>query len=239
MIISHQHKFIFLRIPKTASTSIQIALAAVCGPEDVLSGEKIKDGHTEVGKHYTPQQNLPHHWRNYTLKDWHQLIFKRKPINYVHARANQAIKIAGKDNWKRYFKFCFVRNPFDRIISQYYWATKNWEQKYKTPTPAFNDWIYTIPKSKISTWSRYTIHNHIAVNFIGRYESLGADLGHITNQLNLPELPIQKTKTTIRKDHRHYSEVISPSCRRYIEKVCRKEMKAFDYSWNDETLGET
>ena len=36
MIISHEHKFIFLKTKKTAGTSIELALSQLCGPDDVI-----------------------------------------------------------------------------------------------------------------------------------------------------------------------------------------------------------
>ena len=38
MIISHRHRFIFVRTEKTAGSSVEQALAEVCGPEDVITG---------------------------------------------------------------------------------------------------------------------------------------------------------------------------------------------------------
>lgn len=37
MIISHEHKFIFLKTAKTAGTSIEIALSKFCGSDDVIT----------------------------------------------------------------------------------------------------------------------------------------------------------------------------------------------------------
>ena len=37
MILSHTHKFIYIKTYKTASTSIEAALSAVCGPDDVIT----------------------------------------------------------------------------------------------------------------------------------------------------------------------------------------------------------
>ena len=37
MIISHEHKFIFLKTKKTAGTAIEAALSEVCGASDVIT----------------------------------------------------------------------------------------------------------------------------------------------------------------------------------------------------------
>ena len=37
MIVSHKHKFIFLKTKKTAGTSIELALSRLCGPADVIT----------------------------------------------------------------------------------------------------------------------------------------------------------------------------------------------------------
>jgi hypothetical protein len=37
MIVSHEHKFIFLKSKKTAGTSIELALSQLCGPSDILT----------------------------------------------------------------------------------------------------------------------------------------------------------------------------------------------------------
>ncbi|MEM7193183.1 MAG: hypothetical protein AAF405_10065, partial [Pseudomonadota bacterium] len=37
MIISHKHKFIFLKTKKTAGTSVELALSQICGESDVIT----------------------------------------------------------------------------------------------------------------------------------------------------------------------------------------------------------
>ena len=43
MLISHKHKFIFLKTPKTAGTTTEILLSAICGHEDVITPVTKKD----------------------------------------------------------------------------------------------------------------------------------------------------------------------------------------------------
>jgi len=37
MIISHKHKFIFIKTRKTAGSSFELMLSTICGPDDVLT----------------------------------------------------------------------------------------------------------------------------------------------------------------------------------------------------------
>ena len=37
MIVSHKHKFIFIKTKKTAGTAIEAALSELCGPQDVIT----------------------------------------------------------------------------------------------------------------------------------------------------------------------------------------------------------
>ena len=37
MIVSHQHKFIFMKTMKTASSSMEIALSEILAPDDILT----------------------------------------------------------------------------------------------------------------------------------------------------------------------------------------------------------
>ena len=37
MILSHKHKFIFIKTKKTAGTAIEAAISQLCGPDDVIT----------------------------------------------------------------------------------------------------------------------------------------------------------------------------------------------------------
>jgi hypothetical protein len=50
MIVSHEHKFIFLKTKKTAGTSIELALNALCGPDDVITPLTTIDEALREGK---------------------------------------------------------------------------------------------------------------------------------------------------------------------------------------------
>ena len=69
MIISHKHKFIFVKTRKTAGTSIEIGLSKFCGPEDIITPLAPRDNkmRDEAGFRGAQQVDVP--LKRHTLKD--------------------------------------------------------------------------------------------------------------------------------------------------------------------------
>jgi hypothetical protein len=232
MIISHQNRFIFLRVPKTASTSIEIALSKFCGPEDIITTVTFKNDSANKVDEYQGPQNIKRNFWELGFRDWYSILRGKGPLDYRHAHASHIRKLIGNKVWSQYFKFCFVRNPFERAISMYFWRTKNWQKKHsQEPLPEINEYILKIPETSLSSWSCYTINDQIAVDFVGHYEKLSQDMDTISQKIGIPHVELPHAKSSTRKDQRHYSEILSPNSRTHIERSCFREMEAFGYYW--------
>ncbi len=118
MILSHKHGFIFLKTRKTASTSIEIALSSICGPDDIITPLSKDDERIRKNLGYRGPQNLNGYFRHYSMKDWGKFFLKRN-WQFVknHADAREVKSHIPDEIWNGYFKFCFERNPFDKVIS--------------------------------------------------------------------------------------------------------------------------
>ena len=146
MIISHKYKYIFLKTTKTAGTSIEISLSRFCGLDDIITPISFSDEliRKKLGI-------FPKNYENYTCplkleEDNSQL----KANFWNHIKAKAIKERIGTKIWNSYFKFCFVRNPWDAAISRYYYnindnnETVSLDKFLRRKNPNLNLYIYTL-----------------------------------------------------------------------------------------------
>ncbi len=230
MIVSHKHKLIFIKTRKTASTSIEFALAQLCGPDDIIVslGDDTEKNRKELG--YRKPQNSFVSFSSYSIRDWAKFALsgKRKSIAGQHSSAEYIKKMVGGDVFGRYFKFCFERNPYDRAISLYYWRTRAFTEK-----PDINQYVQQLTSKDLSNWVLYTINGNVVVDYVGQYHSLHADIAHLSEVLKVAIADLPRTKTNTRKNYLHYSQVLNKRTRVHIENICSEEIEKFRYHWID------
>lgn len=226
MIISHKHKFIFLKTRKTAGTSLDIALSRYCGPNDVITiinseGEDIR---SVLGFPGPQNQAIP--FCLWSGMDWARLLFHGKRANYAeHMKAAALRNSLPKHRWNSYFKFCIERNPYDKAVSLYYWRTRGARVK-----PRFLDFLNSVESHRISNFELYSINGRVAVDHIVRYEDLARGLNEIAAMLGIHSLDMPKALNGHRKK-RNYREMFSSKERRIIERECRREIELLAYDF--------
>lgn len=230
MIISHRFKFIFIKVEKTAGTSIEIALSKFCGPDDVITPITPEDEEIRKELGYRgPQNYICPPW-NYNLKDLARFLLrgKRKHKFYNHISAGEVRAHVGEQIWDSYFKFCVERNPWDRVISLYYWAYTS------EPRPTISEFIESnVPlKLKRKGFELYTINGQIAVDKICRFENLAEELEAIRTQLGIPEkLDLPRAKSRFRKDKKSYRDYFGEEEKRKIAEFFSDEISILGYEF--------
>ncbi|HEX5931925.1 MAG TPA: hypothetical protein VFY74_09285, partial [Methyloceanibacter sp.] len=110
MIISHEHKFIFLKTKKTAGTSIELALSELCGPDDIIAPLTKIDEALRASARGAQNWRL-HGWWQSPRPFWQRRFFKFAAEDYGfynHMPAEQAKTLFNDDRaWRSYFKFAF------------------------------------------------------------------------------------------------------------------------------------
>ncbi len=138
---------------------------------------------------------------------------------YYHSPANHIIERIGKERWEEYFTFSIARHPFDRMISEYFWA--------RIPRETFSDFIRS-PRA-IHTQNHTVLNTGLyqPIDFIIKYENLQEDLTKVLNRLEIPVdlSKLGNEKGTQRKDRRHWSEFINDVDMNYIKSHFEQELR--------------
>lgn len=239
MIISHKYKYIFLKTNKTAGTSIEIALSKFCGPDDIITTISPEDEITRTKLGYPgPQHFLQPIPRN-TIKDILRSNFKgetlpskkeRKNRFYNHISAKLVKARIGNKVWNSYYKFCFERSPWDRVISQYFYRYRNQTESLPTVSEFVNSAAPLLLKER--GYELYTIDREIAVDKVCKFEKLPEEIEVVRKQIGIPEkLELPRAKAGFRKDNRSYHEILGNDDKEKIANLFKEEIQLFGYSW--------
>ncbi|MEX0660702.1 MAG: sulfotransferase family 2 domain-containing protein [Candidatus Woykebacteria bacterium] len=211
MIISHSKKFIFIHGRKTAGSSIGISLMRYLGSGDVVRGYitgGVKHGiyppdWTKSIMSIRPKDFLK---ENFRVQAYRRYVKQVHDVSSTHLGALEIKKMVGKDIWNQYYKFTFERNPFDRIVSFYYWRTKDhinppgFKKFIHQIKEGNNEWLTANKLDGFLNYPLYTIDNKVAVNKIGRFENLHNDLEIICNKIDIEfDGWLPKNKSGVRK----------------------------------------
>ncbi|MEH6604178.1 MAG: sulfotransferase family 2 domain-containing protein [Pseudomonadales bacterium] len=214
MIVSHKHKFIFLKTKKTAGTSLEIALSKLCGPDDIITPISPEDEQTRKDLGYRGPQNYQ--------------ISKDK-FFYNHIGCKQIVGLLGPQVWSDYYTFCFERNPWDKVISWYYWEHR------QEPRPSMTEFIDSGHAAMVGGpggFGLYTANNKVVVNKVCRFENLRAELDQLERDLNLPPIPeLPRAKSKFRVDKRPYSELMTDTDKDKIAQIFQREIALFGYQF--------
>ena len=153
-------------------------------------------------------------------------------------------KNANAGKFRKYFKFAFVRNPWDRLVSTYFflkkggmneldrkWAADNID-RYRGFEEFVQDWL---TESNIWSWVHFKPQYYficdaqlnLQMDFIGRYENLESDFETVAARLHLqstlqPAYPGQ---------HRHYTSYYNHRTCDIVSRVYQKDIELFNYKY--------
>ena len=183
MIVSHRHRFIFIKTLKTAGTSIEVYLSDHCGPEDVLTpvlppepGHRPRN-HTGL---FDPLFAWRHAGRNAipSLRGTAGQL-RRRARFYNHMPAVLVRDRVPRRVWRDYFKFCVEREPFGKTRSVYRMLRERGRveddgRPLREGAPAHD-------------WDRYSdLDGRPMMDRILRYERLDAELAEVFGELGIP-----------------------------------------------------
>ena len=206
-------------------------------------------------------------------------IFRQPPVIFIHIRKTGGTSIRralGLDTvtlgWHRTLKgyakqlgdefvnfksFAFVRNPWDRLVSQYHHLRQSpdaYPQRWGADEMGFKDWVMsakpkwhyprtTVKKRKnqpkklnglgiaMRPQAAYlTMNGKIACTHVGRFENLHADLWRIADILGLT-LNERLLPILNASDHPPYHDCYDDELAAHVGRLYKWDCKEFGYSW--------
>lgn len=231
MIVSHEHKFIFIKTRKTAGTSIEVALSAIAGDDAIVTPiTPPEPGHQPRNwqGRFNPLPELVDRYvrREPSLERWTARATARnlrgRRRYYNHIPASIVRDRLGPRIWDGYFTFCFERDPWEKVRSWYFYASR--DNPDRLP---FEEWA--LVRDLPSDWNKYTIRGEVAVDYVGQYARLEDDLRHALGQVGISDVPaLPRAKGQIRPAQER--PTITPAIDERIRSVFAEEIRHFGYA---------
>lgn len=204
MLISHSKKFIFIHVFKVAGSSVRESLSSYCYPSTF---QKIKNKLLKIQQ--VESSDFDHHIKGPDLR------FKLP--EYI---------------FNSYFKFGFVRNPWDWQVSLYHFTQQNPEhfQHDLVKKMTFEDYIeWRVEEAKCTQKEfLYDRSGNQLVDFVGRIENINEDFQYICDKIGVKN----KLKHTNKSVHQDYRKMYSGHTFDLINKTYAEEINLFGYDFD-------
>lgn len=224
MIVSHKHRFIFLKTRKTAGTSIELALRPYLGPQDIITPLAPED---EAFSDVEPQNYAVERPGPQPRGLWGRLRQARPKVIELssHALAKDVAEVVGPDVWNGYFKFAFERNPWDRTVSDCFFYKDR-----KNSAIAFEEFVRR-RAHRLDNRSVYSIDRQVIVDRLYKYETLADGFADACARIGIEPPSLPRAKSTQRYDRRHYSAHYTEETAATVERLFSAEIEHLGYSF--------
>jgi len=212
MILSYSSGFLFVHIEKAAGSSIQQALLPVA---NVAPNSRLRRRLALLG----PLNRIGGLYRALQFGE--------------HSTADEVKRCLPTGAYNALFKFAFVRNPWDRLVSRYAHLLRSKDRRrheFISGLEKFEDFLqWEIRRDSANQYPYVTdAQGNQIVDFIGHYETLAEDFAKVCARLKFQvELPHANVS-----DHRDYRTYYTPETREFVAKQFRRDIEMFGYDFD-------
>lgn len=162
--------------------------------------------------------------------------FFNNPYLYDHRRIEDYIKQYGEDAWEDYYTFAFIRNPWAKVVSHYFWR----QQKSWWLAPGdnleFREWVRNFDDFKENLGDKnepqlgWLSHNGHKVDKVIKVSDLDEKWPEVCEDIGIEPKPLPKTNST---KHKHYSIYYDNQTRDIVANWYADDIRAFDFRFDD------
>nr|VFJ62917.1 MAG: Sulfotransferase family protein [Candidatus Kentron sp. FM]VFJ64271.1 MAG: Sulfotransferase family protein [Candidatus Kentron sp. FM]VFK13983.1 MAG: Sulfotransferase family protein [Candidatus Kentron sp. FM] len=220
MLISYTHEFIFIHVAKVAGLSIKSALE---GYSQELDKFKLKRPPKTLNGKPNPMYEM-----------WEAFI--------MHVTAKEAKKELPEEIYNNFYKFAFVRNPWDWQVSMYHFILKektHVSYELVRSMKGFDEYLaWVIEKPEKNAYPKGATKSQremivdqdgkIMVDFVGKYENLAQDFQHVCRTINI-DASLPSINKSAHKDYRSY---YNDRTRELVAEHFKEDIELFGYTFD-------
>jgi hypothetical protein len=136
--------------------------------------------------------------------------------------------------YQDYFKFSFVRNPWERLVSLYHYQfgeMLSYNEKFVIPFKEFVKFVFSRSNEFYSSqWDFTTDNNLNLMDFIGRFERIQEDFDIICDKIKIPRSTLPHN---MKSEHKHYTEYYNKELEDIVKKEYAIEIEHFNYKFGE------
>jgi len=230
MIISHRYKFIFIKTHKTAGSSMEMALGPLCGPDDIVTSMESNEG-TDIPRNHYENTLIGRTYAKSRL--FRKLIDRRSPLlgnwYWEHMPANRVRELIGREVWDGYYKFCFERNPWEKVVSYYNWKKFGQERNI----PPFKDYVMKKSHRLPCDGDLYFDGETCMMDEVHDYRNFLQTFATICERLGIPyDGVMPREKTGVTQEKSGCSDYYDDETRKKVAELFTREIRLMNYQFD-------
>ena len=159
-----------------------------------------------------------------------------------HHSVSQLRQEVGDDDWNHYFKFSFVRNPWDRMVSYFNWRSQDL-QNVDIKGRTFKEWLTFLLAEDFSSltlnhsfqsgikpqFAMLADGDKLAVDFVGRFENLQYDFDRVCDRIGIERQILPHKNAMPRKQH--YTDFYDEESQALVRTLYLQDIECFGYEF--------
>lgn len=224
MRISHEHKFLWMAIPKTGTKTVRTTLNQV--NNIIKSNSDITSPYYQHV--YARRLKKEFGQTGWDWDDYFKFTFVRNPwarmvslYSYQQKMAYQWKHGEGKFKNRKTSRWSSIQNHQGINCAKFM-------KKY----PTFKDAIFKALHQFTKTQFDYICDKNgkQLLDFVGKLENLQEDFNIVCDKIGIPR---QELPHTNKSEHRHYTEYYDDEMKQFIAERCKWEIETFGYEFGE------
>lgn len=172
----------------------------------------------------------------------------------IHGKYFHYVGRYGQDTWDKYYKFAFVRNPWDRLVSCFSYLTGGGNNRFdKKLSDRYikkyeGDFTRFVKEFVAADRIKYLFHMHpqheficdragrVLVDFVGKLENIREDFNKICDHFGVPRYTLPHINQTQRKLN-HFTDYYNDETREIVADKYSRDIELFGYKFEKKKGG--